>query len=74
MKNEIMKEYIFYQAELLCFSVLFNKTRLHFIFCPYFSIWNNDDSDRTYKNSNLPSNGLVKDIFYFNHKPRSMVV
>ena len=53
---------------------LFPTKQLQFISSPYFSIQHFKDSHRIYKNSNLPSISLVKDIFYCNHKPYSMGV
>ena len=52
----------------------FPAKQLHFISFPYFSIPYFNDTGKTYKKSNFPSNSLVKDIFYFNLIPRSMGV
>ena len=69
MQTKIMKEYIFYQVGAI---VLYQQ--LHFICSPYFSTRYFNDIGRIHKNSNLPSNSLVTDIFLYYHVPCFMGV
>ena len=62
-----MKEYTSYQVCSYHALQLFPTKQLHFYSSPCFSIQYFNDSGTIYKNSNLPSNSLVKDIFHCNH-------
>ena len=68
MKTEIIKEYIFYQVGTLILSSSYQQRQFNSF--PYYSMQQFNDRGRIYKNSNLQSNSLVKDIFYCSHIPR----